>query len=400
MFSDFDKAFKKVKTQYKGNMPKAVLEAASRGLPGKLRYKDIGDGVCVVDTNTLGGCRLALSEKDKKNFKGKSQKDLLQYIYNTQTTVEILPNENGCFVVDGEEVKASDITKSPLRNLSDGIITKRYLSPEPFPDPCPLIVEGGGHNLKLMIQQQPYDSIEVQKFGTVNDCPIQLTFIAEPNEIHFTINISISKAKTVREIVSAIIIFNALVSGNGFLEGQKLDYNNPDKSFPDKGLKFWGKILEIEEFFEVNFNPQIETDLAHERKLEELYHSLILKKPFKKYSNIDNVSGTGNFNIDDANKMLGQEIRFNFVEEETIEVFGTSLSFCGLVCIFDATVKEYRLPQNNEQGEFNIKLEPTKGKKIYTSTLHFLNQESLDDFRKNEKHIDILSAANEIEYSN
>ena len=87
----------------------------------------------------------------------------MQFTNNSQKRVELLPDDEGYYIVNGEKIKKSDFVAAPLKEIefTEGNI---YIVPPPFPDPFPLELSGNGHSLTIMIQRQPMNSIDEIKF--------------------------------------------------------------------------------------------------------------------------------------------------------------------------------------------------------------------------------------------
>ncbi|MDF2804972.1 MAG: hypothetical protein K0S61_4877 [Anaerocolumna sp.] len=61
-----------------------------------------------------------LTDEAKTLFaaKGKfNMNDVIFYAYNAQKSIELLPDENGCFTVNKQKIKVIEFVKAPMKGL-------------------------------------------------------------------------------------------------------------------------------------------------------------------------------------------------------------------------------------------------------------------------------------------
>lgn len=76
-------------------------------------------------------------------------------------------------------------------------------------------------------------------------------------------------------------------------------------------------------------------------------------------------------------------------------MLGVVLKFFALVDIFDSMIGEIKMPENGISGDFFMKLLPAKGKRMYTATQYYLEENILEIARKNHDHIQKFQEARE-----
>lgn len=405
MFSNFKNAFVR-RTQYTLAPPKAILDVINTEVPEGFEYKHVGEGMYVLDAPEgidIQSGTMVVPEIAKKIFGDVDKIDIekiKQYAYNSQTNIPINPDRDGCFIVNGKKINMRDFIKAPLKDVKMESF-QFIMVPPKFPDAFPITISGDGYELAVLIQRKPINSIDEIMFETVEEAPITLRYIYNTTSYKCTFNLSTNNAcrKSVIDIVKANHIFNACIAGRGCIAGVKLDEADNIKMIPKETIEFWDAVLQLENELNVKFNPLEE--LTHEAidKIYELYHSFVIKDSFKKYEKYTNVKGQGHMEkfAEDID-MIGKEMFFEFVEDETVELLGVCLEYYGLVGIYGAVITDIVIPEHNQNGEFVIELNDADGKKMYAAKRYFLTQEELENYRKNESHIEELQNSKELTY--
>lgn len=407
MFSNFKDAFI-IKPQYTIAPPQAVIDTLNTDLPTGFHYVHDHDGYCHID-NYDGFCfpsgKIEIPSEDKELFEDTSKANtdiLLKYCYNTQKPLKLLPDENGCFTINGEKIKAIDFIKAPMINVQPQEMDF-FISPPKFPAPFNIRIKGEGYELVVPVQRVANHSISAQRFESVSPAPIMLNYILdiEKSRFTFTISVNIDGVSSISDIVAANHIFNAFISGHGYIFNSHIDAT-PDKSvtpISKDTVSFWDKVLEVEKMFGVSFDASKGVTYNVGNKLLELYRSLVEKKPFKLKKTFNTVSGRGtSHNVSGMSDIVGKEILFEFMKNEEAEIMGSKLSYYGLFSIFGASVEQIIMPPNDTSGKFDVKLATTKGKTMYSSTMYFLSEEELNKYREDTEHIKILGQSTQIDY--
>lgn len=403
MHYDFKLAFKE-KPTYKTKIPQAVLDAISVDLPEGFKYVNAEDGVCRIDTNeefNIGVDNIVLPESVKTVLPKKiKMSDVWTYSYNAQKRIELRPDKNGNFKLNGLLIKAEDFIKTPFENI-ENIKSEFFLVPHPFPEPFEITVgsEDKKYEMRIPVRRKAYESLDAKKFESVDDSPIKLTWIVDDvkENVNFNIKTVVEKAKTIQEIVDSNHIFNSFLEGKGKIAGLVLPINKEKKysEISDKVVEFWDKVLELEKYFKVAFIPgeEITTDLVN--RVDELYQCFIKREPFKKYQNFTEFSGNGYSEINNMEETIGKELYFEMVITERETLFNVELNLSGLMGIYGSMVKSI---ESESDSNYKIHVEPMKGKKMYSSIMYFKDEVSIEEYRKKSEHIDELKDAVELAY--
>ncbi|RDU24586.1 abortive infection system toxin AbiGii family protein [Anaerosacchariphilus polymeriproducens] len=60
---------------------------------------------------------------------------LWTYLYNSQQKVELLPDKDGYYLINGNKVRADELVVAPFKNTILKESTRFYLVPPNFPEP-------------------------------------------------------------------------------------------------------------------------------------------------------------------------------------------------------------------------------------------------------------------------
>lgn len=169
MFSNFKDAFVR-KPQFTSKPPLVVEEYLNADIPQNFSYKYAGDGMYYLDSidgiNLQSG-KVLLPTEAVPLFEGiKPTIELYQeYSYNSQKPIEILPNDDGCYIINNQKISAQKIVKNPLSPLI--LNESRFvMSPPSFPEPFSIKISGDGYELDLKMQRKPMNSIYKRLFET------------------------------------------------------------------------------------------------------------------------------------------------------------------------------------------------------------------------------------------
>ena len=407
MFSNFKDTFVK-KPQFTMKTPESVLDVISKDLPEGFRYIEDHDGFCRLDCDGVMDFTpvcIRLPEEAKPLFAQKnnfSMNDVVAYAYNAQQNIDLIPDKDGCYTVNGQKIAADKFIIAPMKNwqLKDG---RMCITAPPFPPPFPIEVAGNGFSLTLMVQRQPVNSITEVKIATVEETALCMNYSFDPTKKNgkMKINITMCSSKSVSDVLASKEIFNAFIQGKGTLCGMpiKTDEENQVSVVPDEVIQFWHKIVEIEKVFNVKFDASQELVFEDVKRVEELYRCLIEKEPFKTYLKDNTVRGTGKFDeiLNEEGIKVGKEILFEYEERIQMELLGVVLKFSALVGIFDSMIGEIKMPEDGISGDFLMKLLPAKGKRMYAATQYYLEENAPEIARKNHDHIQKFQEARELD---
>lgn len=404
MFSNFRDAFIK-KPQYTSEPPQAVIDLISRELPNGFYYVHDHDGYCRIEApeglNIQSG-KVLLSDEDKAVLPdGFSMDDVLKYSYNFQKEIILLPNDDGCFTINGENVSATDFVKTPMQNMTFTNAQLR-IKPQKFPSPFDLEVSGDGHTQKLHIKRVPNRSLNVEKYESDESTVLMVWFTIDPvppSPFTFNISVNMKRARSVKEVITAYHIYNAFADGKGYIGGNPLRIENhtPFEKVPTEVVCLAEKLLQLEECLDVKFDLSRGPTVADAKVADELYRSLIEKKPFKYFKTFDTLSGTGHF-IDSTKQQeyINTAMVFEFSEKKQVSLLGVDLGLYADNCIFNAVISSFSSAGDKETGDFVIHLATAPGEKMYESVQYFITEDQLISFREDKNHIIVLKEAAEI----
>ncbi len=407
MFSNFKDAFIR-KPQFTVKTPDAVLDTISKGLPEGFRYVHDHNGLCRLECEgvlNITPNRYALSEEAKPAFEKKQNitiQDVLQYAYNSQTRIELLPDDDNCYIVNGHKIKRSDFVTAPLKGL-EFTDDHLYVFPPSFPDPFPIEISGHGYSMMVMMQRQPMNSFTEMKFQSVGDSVIELTYIinAEPgNTMQF--NIKTNPSNRAKEVLASKEIFNAFVLGEGLIGGTEIKHSEADhgKVIPEEALDFWRKVVAVENVLNVTFEVDQEISLDDIKTINALFRCLVEKHPYKTYHKESTLRGTGDFkdlSKSRENTPIGKEILFEYVEGLIVDVFGIKINLYAVTAMFDCVVSKIELPAKGTSGEFYLKLISADGKRMYSSIQYYIDREVMEVAQADKMHLKVLQNATELE---
>lgn len=405
MFSNFKDTFIK-KPKFTTQIPQSVLDMLSHELPEGFQYVNDHDGFCRIDCNdtmNFEDMRFQIPKEAKPIFEKLDKitiNDIIAYAQNTQTNIEILPDSDGNFTVNGEKININKFIIAPLKGiqLKD---KKLYIMALPFPAPFPIEVAGNGFSLTLMVQRQVINSITKIKIGTVSKSALNLNYTFDSTEEgKLTLNITTSPSSSASDILASKEIFNAFIRGEGTLCDAKIssNKNNIINLIPDEVIQFWHQIVDVEKALNIKFDVSQDISLDDIKLVKELYRSFVENLPFRTNLKDITLRGVGEFYQNYKNVVeIGKEILFEYTETVENNLLGVSIKYYRLTCIFGGAVSDIWGQDEGVLGDFFIKLCKAEGKKMYSSTLCFLDENELETFRKDRKNITDLKAATELE---
>ena len=401
MFSNFKDAFIR-KPQFTTQTPESVLDVLSKDLPDGFRYINDHNGFCRIDCDGVmdfGELRLQIPAEAKSLFAELDTvtiNDVITYAQNSQTNIEVLPDPDGFFTVNGKKINVDKFVIAPLKDLQlrNG---KVYIMAPTFPPPFPIEVTGNGFSLTLMVQRQAINSITKVKIGTVSKSALDVNYTLEPKvEGKLTLNITMCPSSSAYETLAAKEIFNAFIRGEGTLCGATIRSNekNIANTVPDEVIRFWHQIVDVEKALDIKFDVTKEMTFDDIKIIKELHRCFVEGMSFKTYLNENTLRGIGEFMHDSIE--IGKEILFEYTESGQIDLLGATIKCYKLTGIFGGAVNEIQEPQEGTSGEFFVRMRPVEGKKMYSATQYFRDEDSLIVYQKDRKHIEYLQNATEL----
>lgn len=396
MFVNFNQVFNK-KPEANTVIPSALIQYLNSSLPAGAKYVVDENGHCVVVNDgqpiTLGGFKF-IPNAAQLEVLGNSftREDVLNYSYNSQKPIALTLDKEGYVLLNGVEFPIEKMAYNPFCPI-------KYVSgsfsmfPQKFPEPFPMRIGNDEYEREVFVQRIPNNSVDVAMFKSIEDSPISISFSVNPKKESITINVSYSilKAKSIRDIIETVSIYNAYLDGNGTLMGKPLDSKlNSDtaKHYDESSLKFWKKVSEIETLLGVEFiPPQDGVDVETICFVEQLYQNLINGIPIRTNQIVNAVNGKWDVEIfeQELSEATKKPMYFEFETVSQIELFGVKAELPAVIGIFNAAISDY-----DKTAQKLILEDESPQKKRYSTMMFFKNEDSLQVF-KQKKHNDRIT---------
>lgn len=389
MFVDFDEIFNDdPKSQF--NIPLRYIEYLNEGLPQGLKYTIDKDGNYVISPEEnemkISGIKMLLTEEQKKVL-GRDYKfqDILDYAYNSQQKIEIQPIEPGYIRINEQKISIDKLVENPLKPIKV-IEGKAYMFPPKFDQKIEIKLGDEKYERVISVIRVPNNSVKVLSFESKKTEPLKVnySFDKSTNDLKMNISFDLNYAKTIRDIVESVYIYNAFIDGKGYINGKLLESkmnNNQYKKYDEKSALFWEKVLKVEAELGTEFTPPKE-NLEYNKilEIEELYQSLVLKRPFKSRTLIDTIDYKTDLDKrDEMEKYINKTLRFQFNATYTGEILGCKVNLQALIIAFYSKILKI---EKNKQNATIILGDETEEKKRYSSVMYFKDNKQIEKFKE------------------
>ncbi|WP_288586021.1 MULTISPECIES: abortive infection system toxin AbiGii family protein [Lysinibacillus] len=387
MFADFNKAFFK-DNEKETKIPKEVLITLSENLPDGFEYTELEDGlVGIVPQKTdieIGGIKFNLKDKVFKEFTPANSDEAKEFLYRTQRKYEINLTDEDSITINGTSFVIGEIIEKPFKEITKKT-HKLSIKPQPFRPPFEVYLEGNGVKKNFLVERQPYADMNKSLFKSNNDENFEISYLLDEKELQlqFNFRLNIDNAIDVWEAIEGLKLYHSCITGNIKLNGEEISNiktNHSDEITVIETIKFWEKVLNIQDVLNVKFSPKSKLEMEDVEIIEQLYRTLIEKKPFKEFIKINEMTfkGIKEMNIEDLLELEG--LSFSFQQTSELEVLGAKIELFSLVSIFDFRVENFK-PLREDEQSYILFLEPIEGKKIYQSTIHFRTKSDSDNYK-------------------
>lgn len=389
MFVNFDEIFNDdPKSQF--NIPASYINYLNKGLPTGLKYviDKEGNYVIIPEGNEIkiGGIKMILNEEQKKILGSKyTLDDILEYAYNSQQPIEIQPIEPGFIQINDKKISIDKLVENPLKpiRVTEG---KAYMLPPKFEQEIKIKLGNGKYERMVSAVRVPNNSVNVISVESKKDEPLQVSFNfnKSTNNLKMNISFDLNHAKKIRDIVESVYIYNAFVDGKGYIGGKLLDLkmnNNKYKKYDERSAIFWEKVLKIESELGIEFIPPQE-NLEYDKilEMEELYQSLVLKRPFKSRNHIDTLDYKVDLNKkDEMEKYKNKTLFFQFNATYTGSILGCEVKLQALVMAFNSKI--LKIEKNKQIATITLGDE-SREKKRYSSIMYFKDNKQIEKFKE------------------
>lgn len=401
MFSNFKQAFKKDESK-NTKIPQAVLDALSENLPKGLKYIPIGDQQIKAVPEEGNELKITFSNlkiKLPKGVKLNTPEELQEFLYRTQQTVQ---TDGESIKINGETKPLTDLIKNPFQ--SQKIVpgeTKFIIAPEPFPEPNPLEVtyEEMGMTKIFHVKRQPLADMKKSLFKTIDSGPLEVIFTIdeEADSVAFNVNMMLSKAADIKEIIETIKLYIGFLDGRVKLaETIQTPIMNDieEKESIIDALRFWEKVSAISEKLQIEFNPHEEIDEEGLLLIDKLYKSLIEDDSYKVPSGVKSFTTTTEGPLDKGEFLEGKSMAFQYQQTEISTLYGATFNIFSAVALLNCKIKDI---ENIETNKYKFNIEPAYGDAIEQATKHFTSKEELDEFfTPPQSALEVLSKAEDL----
>ena len=393
MFVDFDKVFNS-KPQPQMEIPEAFIAYLNKQLPEGVKYVLDDDGNCVITADgasfTLGGFEFVVSQEDKKILgKAFSRDDILHLFYNRQKPIPLQLEKEGIVLLNGKEFPVDKMFLNPHNPISKQS-GSFFMSPSPLPGPFVLAVGCKEYERNVFVSRIPHNSVNTMAFESDKSDPLRVSYLIAPEEQKLTMSMSfnLSRAKTIRDIVECIRIYNAYLDGEGYLCGQPLETKLTGESvkrFEETIIEFWEKVLAIEDCLDVVFAPPREdVDFDTICLVEQLYQNLVQKTPIRETGKPDTLDGKWESkNEADILASIGTAIYFEFEATRTVELFGAKFTLYGLLGIIDAVLADYVTKGKKQKIVLS---DVSEDRPRHTTSLFFKSEKDMIEYRDSDRN--------------
>jgi len=398
MFVSFDDAFKPKENQ--NIIPDAILEYLNKQLDSpSLQYVSDENGHCVV-TSTNGEYKITGIAFDltpeMKDILGHnpSIKDIQEYSYNSQKTIPIKMLEDGYIYLNGTKIPINKLDFNPFNEVNY-VSGAFFFYPQKMNEQIAIKMSGVKEETVLQFKRISDNSIDWRAFESEEDKPIRflIKINIKEHKMIYTISYDLGKAKSIEEALMVADIYNSFALGKGKMNDEPIVINQEkigEKAFSEEQILFWRKMLALEEKLGINMNPFGEDITDKDVYVGEiLYRTLVCKIPVRVRENIISVDGKGNVKKAKEEFSLSRPMAFYFEDHSKAELFKTDIALRGIKAIYNCIIKEFQ-----EDGEkFKIVLDnESDEKQKFTVAMYFLNDEELEEYKKEH---DIIKEFNE-----
>lgn len=406
MIPNFDKVFK-AEPKAEKKVPKGVIEYLNSTIPQGTKYIPGKNGSVILSADgkpvTMGGFSIEIPRSIKKQVENLNGNDFYQFIYNAQMKLKVKLDKEGYVIVNGQEMPVEDFYKdiyNPIKKKN----MQFFLVPEPFPEPYDIKVASDKYTYELKLKQKPYASLTEIHFESEDGKPLKLklSLDKEKESSHVQLTYNLNYAKSVREIVEVVEIFNAFIDGKGYLMGEKIPSNmvpdEPKDKFDKKTLEFWEKVLKVETALGLTFKPTKDVpEMETIYNIEKLYQTIILKKPIREEHKITSLSSEWNAeSMDRIKNAIGKPMYFQYTGDLKFNIMEQEFECPSIFGMFNCKLADVTV----ENGEATLVFDDeSNDKKGYTSVLSFATEAELDAYGHAEEnsHADDLKNAQTIQ---
>lgn len=401
MFADFNKAF------FNDNendtiIPREILNSLGENLPEGFKYIEIERGIVGItptDTDSeikvSGFNNIDVNDEVFKEFKPANIYEVSEFLYRTQRSYQAKLTNEDSIIINGTKLGVNQIIKKPFGDSRVKVSTVTIV-PQPFQKPFEIELEGFDFKKKVLIKREPLPDMEKSLFKSQGKNAFDISYLINEKtlRLQFNFKLNIDVAENVEEVIETVKLYQSCLKGDIKLNGKnilKSEVSHSEELAVDEMINLWEKVLKIERNLNIKFKPQSEIYLSDLECIEKLYRTLIERKPFKEYVNINELTLSG-ADIEAINDLVDAEgLSISFYSESILELFSTKIELYGITSYFDFKIKAYQFLEEN--NSFVLATRPLDNRKIYQSVIYFkesVDRERYDNDLKVLQHAEIL----------
>ena len=404
----FSKNFKN-KNQSQGFIPKSILDNLNSKLKNNLEYVYCGDDTYILTSNS-DEMEIKIKNFDVENIeeiKDKLGKDnlrmdeLLEYAYNAQKKLVLLPRENFEQYINGVLVDNDKfmIGKSTV-HLNEG---KYFITPSKMDTVAKFLIGSKNNAKEILFYRRPIESLTKVRFSTGNDEKIYIQYIIDKEKgiINFTIKSNDNNIESIDEYIEVNecirdILVDGLYIENSLINIDKSTQNDLYIDDVKNKINIWKKVKKIEEVLNLKFD--IKSFDLDEEGIEDifvLYKTLVEKKAVKRYEKIENFSYKSDQieddTIEDLKKVKGSGIYLEHECTYILNIFKKDYEFYGVIGYFNMYIS--KIENDKKEKQYNVYMKNYKDKQMYSGMILFQNKDEVNEFKKDTNHVDKLHNA-------
>lgn len=385
MCANFRKAFESKNM----SVPKSILSQLEKDLPDGFKYKSSDDGLCIMVPDDINKIIKKESFILPKKLEDKSINEILQYSYSSQEPLKLKEN----IPLGDSMLEVKDIFKFPFKakEISLGEIV---LVPSPF---CAFNLELSGNGIKKTITIKRQESKDINRiiFKRVDsrDLDFSYTLNSKSSKINFSININFEQCVSIEELIDNLKLYKAFGDGTIKISGIGIDKKGHDfkididRNALDSIIDFYEKLLKITKLLNIDIKPKSSIDNDDIYSVDELYRTLIEKKPYKKYTQINKLNISMLNELD--KELISNKEGFAFYSlcEFECSILGCSIDLPSIIAIYNIRITDVKILNSSKYIDYELDISNSKGKKIYSSCMHFKDEDTRDNYIKNIDNI-------------
>lgn len=401
--STFSKNFKN-KNQSQGFIPKPILDNLNSKLKNDLEYVYCGDDTYILTPNS-DEMKIKIKNFDIQNIEEIKQKldkdnirmdELLEYSYNAQKELILLPKENFEQYINGVLIDNNKfmLSKSPVA-LNKG---KYFITPPKMDTVVKLMIGSKNNQKEIEFYRRPIDSLKKVRFSTGNNESIYVEYIIDMTQkmINFTIKSNDNNIKSIDEYIQVNEYIRDIWIDGLYIENLLVSTEKNDLYIKDikNKINIWKKVKEIKKLLNLEFDTKSfdleKEDIEH---IFILYKVLIEKKAVKRYEKIEKFSykydQIDDDMIENLNNIKGTSIYLEHECTYILKLFRKEYEFYGVIGYFNICIS--KIDENKKQ--YDVYIKKYKDKNMYNGMILFQNKDEVSEFIKDPKHVDKLRNA-------